>query len=81
MLGTKKLVQQNYGDGTSFYSLQNEKGSWKLEYGSSNLTEIVEQIEKEIEVSLNIENEMKSGIHNEVIKNQREVLKNLTQHV
>jgi hypothetical protein len=44
------LCKQSYSDGTCFYTLQDQNGNWKVEYGSRDLNELIEQINHELKV-------------------------------
>jgi hypothetical protein len=44
------LCRQSYSDGTCFYTLQDSRGNWKIEYGSRDILELIEQLEHEIKI-------------------------------
>ncbi|MEW5569639.1 hypothetical protein [Rossellomorea marisflavi] len=44
------LCKQNYSDGTSFYTLQDIRGNWKIEHASRTIDKLIKQIEHEISV-------------------------------
>ncbi|MBP1309162.1 hypothetical protein JOD82_002182 [Paenibacillus sp. 1182] len=80
ILGTKKLMRQIYADGTTFYSLQDERGNWKVGYGNRNLIEVIGQIKREIETYSTSKEELRSGIYEKVIKEKKELLIKLMGH-
>jgi hypothetical protein len=51
------LHKQNYSNGHSFYSLQDNDGQFKLGYGSEKIEDLIKQIESEILIDSSIENE------------------------
>ena len=50
---SKSLHRQSYSDGTCFYTLQDRYGNWKLNHGSKDLTDIIDQLEHEVNIYSN----------------------------
>ncbi|MFB0831526.1 hypothetical protein ACEU2D_18225 [Brevibacillus laterosporus] len=64
------LHKQNYSDGTCFYTIKDEKGNSKVEYGNTDLQKLIKQLQYELKIEkeskieynpvvLNIQNEFK----------------------
>jgi aspartyl-tRNA synthetase len=47
---TLSLHKQSYSDGTCFYTLQDARGNWKVEYGSHDLNKLIKQLKREIKI-------------------------------
>lgn len=45
-----RLHRQDYSDGTCFYTLQDNRGQWRVDYGNRDLSELVKVLERGIEV-------------------------------
>lgn len=44
------LHKQSYSDGTCFYSLQDNRGNWKVDHGNKDLNKLIEQMEHELRI-------------------------------
>lgn len=45
-----KLHKQDYSDGTCFYTLQDNRGEFRVGYGNRDLSELIKVLEREIEI-------------------------------
>ena len=45
-----RLHRQDYSDGTCFYTLEDGRGQWRVDYGNSDLSELVKVLEGRIEI-------------------------------
>lgn len=45
-----RLHRQDYSDGTCFYSLQDNRGQFRVDYGNRSLSELIKVLEREIEI-------------------------------
>ena len=45
-----RLHRQDYSDGTCFYSLQDNRGQFRVNYGNYDLSELVKVLERKIEI-------------------------------
>ena len=45
-----RLHRQDYSDGTCFYTLEDNRGQWRADYGNHDLSELVKVLERGIEI-------------------------------
>lgn len=45
-----KLHKQDYSDGTCFYTLEDNRGEWRVDYGNHDLSELIGVLERGIEI-------------------------------
>jgi len=81
---TLLLHKQSYSDGTCFYTLQDSRENWKIDYGSRTIEGLIKQIKREIRIDSGCkkENWYKTqpnirAIYNEYLQWKNEVLANL----
>ena len=44
------MHRQDYSDGTCFYTLQDNRGQFRVDYGNRDLSELIKVLEREIEI-------------------------------
>ncbi|MNW54714.1 hypothetical protein D3C74_323290 [compost metagenome] len=69
LLGTKFLKRQDYSDGSCFFTIQDNRGNWKIEHGSNSIKPIINQIEHEKKV-----HENSKGDHNEIVEEYKQLI-------
>jgi hypothetical protein len=78
------LYKQSYSDRTCFYTLQDARGIWKIDYGSKKVSNLIKQIKREIKIDSSVEkqdfykeNIKIQQIYDEVKRWKQDVLNNL----
>ena len=74
--GDRFLYKQSYSNNTSFYTLQDYRGNWKLGYGSNNLSEIIAQLKQELKSYLELNLKQLADKHSKMINDMEGLLIN-----
>lgn len=71
---TLTLHKQEYSNGTCFYTLKNSNGNWKVNYGSSDVDDLIEQLNHENLVYSQSVEDYNKGIILEIINANNQMI-------